>query len=275
MNRCIVIIVLLLCTAAGCRKQADAPAGGEIAVTSSYLHAAVRDVAGDDVSVFCMVPPGMCPGHFDLRPSEAQRLLRAKRVVAFDFQRGIGQLLPTDGRGPTLHTVDAPPGLCIPSTYLKVVNQTAVILSVAFPDRAAAFAQRVDSIAERMTALEAECAAVIETHHLRGASVLASPHQAVFAEWLGLEVVATFAGREAETAANLNAAIQNAQRQPLRCLVANQQEGTQLADALAQRLAVPVAMFSNFPNALSDSTDAPAFDTLIRDNLRQLIEVTR
>lgn len=275
MKRCVLIMALLLCMSAGCRREPEAPAGAEIAVTSSYLHAAVRDVAGEEARIFCIVPPGMCPGYFDLKPSEAKRLLRARLVVAFDFQRGIGQLLPTDGRGPTLKTVDAPSGLCIPASYLNVVRRTAEILSTTFPERAAAFAQRAVAIAERMAALEAECAAAIQTHHLQDARVLTSPHQAAFAEWLGLQVAGTFAGRDVETAANLNTAIQNAEKKPLRCLIANRQEGIQLADVLAERLAVPAAVFSNFPDTLSDSAAAPAFDAMVRDNLRRLIEATR
>ena len=275
MKRVCIFMLALAAALAGCRKAVDVPAGTEIAVTSSYLHAAVRDVAGNDVSVFCIVPPGMCPGHFDLKPSEAQRLVRSRLVVAFDFQRGIGQFLPTDGRGPTLQTVDAPPGLCIPATYLTVVNQTAAILSAAFPDRAATFAQRAADVAKRMATLEAECTAMMEAHRLNGASVLASPHQAAFAEWLGLEVAATFAGRDVETAANLNTAIQNAEKKSLRCIIANQQEGTQLANVLAERLGAPAAVFSNFPNTLSDDAAAPAFDALVRDNLRRLVEAVQ
>ena len=258
----------------GCGKPSDDTPSAQIAVTNSYLHAMVRDLCGQEMSVFSVVPPGMCPGHFDVKPADVRRLHQCRLLLAFDFQESIARILPDNGRGPRFASIGVPAGMCKPDSYLTMAHDTAEILIAEYPSREATFRKRLAQIAERMKSLEAECAAAIETLKLREAPVLTSRHQAVFAEWLGLEPVASFSGGEAETAAHINAALGASQGRALRCIIANRQEGTQLAEALAERLDVPVAVFSNFPDAPDRAASAPAFDALVRDNLRRLAEAT-
>jgi ABC-type Zn uptake system ZnuABC Zn-binding protein ZnuA len=255
----------------GCGQAPDTPAV-EIAVTNSYLLAIVQDVCGDETAVFSVVPPGMCPGHFDITPADMRRLHHCRLLLAFDFQESIGTILPDNGRGPHLATLVVPPGMCVPRTYLAMAQQTAEILIAEYPHREATFRKRLEQIAKRMEALEAECAAFIDSRGLRGAAVLTSRHQAVFAQWLGLNSVASFSGGDIETAANINAALSAAQGRDVRCIIANQQEGTRLAHALADRLEAPAAVFSNFPHSPAFTDAVPAFDELVRNNLARLAE---
>lgn len=271
-NVCTTLLAALLLN--GC-KQKDVSPAAEIAVSNSYLYAIVRDLCGEETELFCIVPPGMCPGHFDIKPSDVRRLFSCRLLLAFDYQNSIEQVLPEDGRGPKYHTVTVPPGMCVPETYLTMTRQTAEILIVEYPERESAFRERLEAIAERIAALEAECSAVSETLNLRMSSVLTSRHQAMFAEWLGLEVVSTFSGGDTETAANINAVLGKCDGQTPRWIIANRQEGTQLAEALSARLGAPTAEFSNFPAGFSDLTGRPAFDALVRDNLRRLIEAAQ
>ena len=53
---------------AGCENKPGEESRAEVAVTNSYLGCAVRELCGDDTEVLCLVPPGMCPGHFDISP---------------------------------------------------------------------------------------------------------------------------------------------------------------------------------------------------------------
>lgn len=275
-HRLIPITVLLAIAflGSGCDRQNDVPPA-EITVSNSYLYAIVRDLCGDQTAVFCIVPPGMCPGHFDIKPSDARRLFQSRLMLAFDFQQSIGKSLPQNGRGPAFHTVTAPPGLCIPQTYLTMTHRIAEILIAEYPQRQAEFQERLTQIDQRIKELEAECAAAGEPLNLHQSPVLSSRHQAEFAKWLGLDVVSTFSGRDTETAANINTTLHESDPHVLRWIIANQQEGTQLAKALSDRIGAPVAIFSNFPNTVGSSVHAPAFDEMVRNNISQLIEAAK
>jgi ABC-type Zn uptake system ZnuABC Zn-binding protein ZnuA len=93
--------LLLLLTLAGCVPTSTPPtepgvqpgpaepprAASEqslIAVSNSYLGAAVHDVLGQGTPLMLLAEPGMCPGDFDLRPSQDQQLRACRLLLRFD-----------------------------------------------------------------------------------------------------------------------------------------------------------------------------------------------
>ena len=78
-----MVAVLLGCLAASDQRVSSAVPSPAIAASSSYLASAVRDVMGDDQSVLVLAEPGMCPGHFDLRPSQVRQLRSLQNPAAF------------------------------------------------------------------------------------------------------------------------------------------------------------------------------------------------
>ena len=124
----------------------------------------------------------------------------------------------------------------------------------------------------RLSALSAEALAAIQGSGAGSADVLVSNHQVEFAEWLGLETVATFVGSDVETISNIDHCLKQAEGNDIRFVVANLQEGTSLANALADRLGAKAVVFSNFPAQVDGAT---GFDTLVRDNVRDLLEAAQ
>jgi len=265
-----VMIVVMLACLGGCKKTSPSSAGqAEIAVANAYLGAIVRDLCGDTVPVFDLAPPGMCPGHFDMPPSQAWRLYQARVLLVFDFQSNVAKVLDRKtANAPKVITLKPGPGMCIPQTYLAMLDETAQALGTLYPDKCEQFRLRQAEIKERLAQLEQGVKARIEQAGLTGLNVLTSRHQAEFCRWLGLNPVDTFAGSDTETAAQINQNLINTGRNPIALIIANQQEGTQLAEALAEHLAIKVAVFSNFPQGDA----SPAFDALVTRNVNALIE---
>jgi len=265
----LAVVLPLLALTGGCRDGSAGTEGPEIAVTNSYLEAVVRDLCGSDTAIMCLAPPGMCPGHFDISPAQVRQLGSCRMLLLFDFQQKVEASLSRlkDG-GLQMHLVTGPPGLCIPDVYLSTCREVAALLSKVYPDRAAGFQTRLGAVEQRLTALGDELRTSVRSAEATGAKVLASNHQAKFAEWLGLEVVATFVGRDIETVSNIDHCLKQAAGHKIRFVVANQQEGTALAGALADRLGAKAVVFSNFP---SQADRAMGFDRLLRDNVQGLV----
>lgn len=265
----VAIVVLLVLSVGGCKDRSVAEGGPDIAVTNSYLVSAVRDLCGSETEVMCLAPPGMCPGHFDISPAQVRQLGRCRMLLLFDFQQKVeASLSRLKANGLKTHLVTGPAGLCIPDAYLSTCREVAALLSEVYPDRESEFGTRLEAIEQRLVALSDELRTSVQSVDATGAKVLASNHQAKFATWLGLHVVATFVGSDIETISNIDHCLKQAAGQNIRFIVANQQEGTALAGALADRLGATAVVFSNFPS----QTDEPTgFDQLLRDNVRDLI----
>ncbi len=264
-----VVFPLLILSVGGCRDHSAVEGGADIAVTNSYLASAVHDLCGAEAKVMCLAPPGMCPGHFDISPAQVRQLGHCKMLLLFDFQQKVeASLSRLKDDGLQTHLVTGPAGLCIPDAYLSTCREVATLLSKAYPDRAAEFETRLDAIEQRLSTLGDELRTSVQSADATGAKVLASNHQAKFATWLGLDVVATFVGSDVETISNIDHCLKQAAGKDIRFVVANRQEGTSLAGALADRLKAKAVVFSNFP---SQTEGAVGFDQLLRDNVQGLI----
>ncbi len=270
---------LLLFGAAGCSPPAggsvepsavasDAPPAA-LAVSSPYLAAVVGDLVGEALPMVALAEPGMCPGHFDLRPSLIRRAVECRLLVRFAFQQSLDGRLAGGGRTPPeVVAVELAGGMCEPASYADAARQVAdALVANGLLERADADARLAD-VAARMDALTDWAAEQIAAAGLDGAPVLTSGHQAAFARSLGLDVAATFSAADTALPSQINQAVKQGQAAGVRLIVANLPEGRQLADALADRLDAAVVVFGNFPEA-----DGPeAFDRLVRGNVTALVE---
>jgi ABC-type Zn uptake system ZnuABC Zn-binding protein ZnuA len=267
----LVLVVSLFVT--GCSDRAPVEEAADVAATNSYLQSVVRDLCGDELEVMCLAPPGMCPGHFDISPAQVNRLRNCRVLLLFDFQQKIESSLGRlKDNGLQTSLIEASSGLCVPQTYLEMCRQVSRVLSQVYPERAAQMGARIAEIETRLSALAAEALAAIQGSGADSADIMVSNHQAEFAEWLGFETVATFVGSDVETISNIDHCLKQAEGNDIRFVVANLQEGTSLANALADRLGAKAVVFSNFPAQVDGAT---GFDTLVRDNVRDLLEAAQ
>lgn len=261
-----LFLVLLL---SGCNQSAPPATGATVATTTSYLEAVTRDLLGTEVAVLRLAEPGACPGHFDIRPSQAQELRRCRALLRFDFQKSLDAKFSVAGtNGPAIMEVALHGGMGVPANYLTACRQAAdhfVAMGMLSHDRAAA---RLAAIASRIDSLSRDATNRVTQAGLAQIPVIASGHQRDFCEWLGLKVVATFRPADAARIREIETAIGNGRHANVRLVIANLPEGRRTADALAARLDARVVTFENFP-ALHQGT--VAFDQMLAANVDALL----
>ena len=265
------LCLLVLIAPAGCEKKETA-APPAVAASTSYLECAAREFLGDGDSVLLLAGPGMCPGHFDIRPSQVRRLRGCRVLLRSDFQESLDEkLAKLASTGLRIVPVKIDGGLCEPASYLAACRQAAeAFVAAGLLDRAEADA-RLAVVSKRMKALDDWVAEQIAAAKLQGRPVLAGEHQAVFCHRLGLNVVATFRGSDTASIGDIDAAVQSARRAGVKIVVANLPAGRRLADALAEPLGAKVVVFGNFPATSRNG----AFDKLIRGNVAKLVAASR
>jgi ABC-type Zn uptake system ZnuABC Zn-binding protein ZnuA len=258
-----VLLILIILLASGCRRDTQPVAQTKIAVTNSYFECAVRDLC-DDIPVVCLTPPGMCPGHFDLLPSSAQQLRQCRLLLRFEFQRGMDQqMLRFVENGLQIKEIVSAPGMCIPATYAAVCDQIGQALSICFPEKRDSLQRRILEIKQRMTKLEEK----LRIDGAESINVICSTHQAEFAKSLGFHVVSIFLGSDMATPANMGQCLTAAENKQIQFVIANKQEGTDLAGVLADRLHARPVVFTNFPDTGIETMD---FDKMVIENISQL-----
>jgi zinc transport system substrate-binding protein len=269
-------VIICLPLLSSCNNKPSNPTDSEFAVANSYLDAVVKDLCGNEKQILTLAPPGMCPGHFDISPSQVYQLHNCKILFIFDFQKNIESVIPrTKESMLKVCQITPSPGLCIPQTYLSIAKQVATALSEENPSQKTYYELRLAEIEKRLEKLSKELAERIEQLGLRDTDVIVSEHQAEFAKWLGLNVIGSFVSSDAETPKNINQLLQKAGRHSIRFIIANKQEGSNLAVALAEHLKAIVVVFSNFPESSDGNNNYPEFDMLLQENAQALFEAAK
>lgn len=261
----ICVLTVVACVTGCPSRSDDVP---PVAATNTLLEGAVKDLLGESTSVLRLAEPGMCPGHFDLRPSQVQQLRRCRVLLRLDFQNSLdSRLRGAADDGLVITEISVPGGLCEPESYVAASEQTADALVAAnLLDRATAD-QRLATIHARIQRTAARCRQKVV--HLRGRPVIVSSHQEAFCRWLGLRPVAVFAGADSAGVGQVDHAVCQGEQANVNLVIANRPEGRRVADALAERLGAQVVVFDNFP-ALGNGHSS--FYDLIESNVDALVE---
>ena len=273
MMKAEVRILFFLCfVMVGCSgsNSRTVDARRSIAVTTSYLECAARDLAGKDFAFVRLVPPGMCPGHFDIAPGIVKSLKKSSILLRFDFQDSLDRKVrPLVGKDFPIKAIIAPEGLCVPESYRRCIQELYKEFCARFPDKKGEFDQAMDKVNRELESLEKECLTKIKEHNLEDEKVIVSGHQELFCRWLGLDVVASYSGANATSPRQLLDIIEKGRDSHVRYVIANLQEGGQEGEALATHLGAKMVTFSNFPNMTKGQE---SFYDLVRWNLENLIQ---
>ena len=70
-------------------SQAHASINPTVVVTTSLIESAVVDVSAGTVETYRMIPPGACPGHYDVSPRDLQTIASSAAVFRHDYQEYI------------------------------------------------------------------------------------------------------------------------------------------------------------------------------------------
>ena len=251
-------LILLPLVVSACGNSTDDPSA-RVATTNSYIECVVLDLMGPETPVLCLSGPGMCPGHFDIRPSQVNKLSRCRVLARFDFQAALdAKLSGVTKCGLSITAISPGDGICVPSSYYTACEQMAEALVAAdLLDRVQADARLIE-LARRNSADEAWVRSQVGRVGLAGRPVLAAKHQALFCSWLGLNVVGTFAGSDTSRFGEIDQAVKAGLDANAKLVIANGPSGRRSADALAERLGAKVVVFGNFPVARGGERRLPS-----------------
>lgn len=249
----------------GVLTPAPAEEALRVVVTTAMIGSAVDELAmGERVEVDELIPPGSCPGHFDLTPATMKRLRHAGLLIHHDFQDGLVKKLGHQ-RGKRLR-IETSGSLTLPANFLELVRKVAAGLEPHLDEKGRArLAKSLAGAQERLGGMDAEMKAAAK--RWRGRAVVVSVMQRQFVEALGMKVVGELKRPEQLSPREW----QKLAAAGPELIVGNLQSDAPAAEALGRRSGRPVAVLSNFPGA---DGYGRGFDGLLRANLARIEQAT-
>jgi zinc transport system substrate-binding protein len=251
-----VALAVILVTFLGC-TESDQPST-DIMAGSSFIANIIGEVADNEVEARALIPPGVCPGHYDLKPSDIEALANSKALIIHNYQQNyqniLGAIDAAQNADLAITVINMTGNWMVPSVQAEGVGKIAQALGEIYPENADYYQENAT---EREQAILAYGAAVedrLQDAEVNGVKVICAEMQAGFVSWAGFDIVATFGRPEDLTPAQVADLIDEAQGAGAALIIDNLQSGsTTLGASLEQDVAAIPVTISNFPGGLENT----------------------
>jgi zinc transport system substrate-binding protein len=266
------VYIILLCSwflllgflSAGCQKGAlsERAEVRKSIVTSDTILSGMSEslLPSEHFEVTAILPPGQCPGHYDVKLTDIAKVKRANLVVSFlgipfmeHAEVDAGKQLLIDAKNRNWMT---------PDSYINGLNLLAGKFSDHFPE----YGRQISARRERAILEVVENnKSLSERIQRAGASqrpIIASSMLKEPLEWMGFHIAGEYGRPESISAKEIAALTRMGREKKAVMIVDNLQSGPETGKGIAEALGIPHVVLSNFPSekgyavTLSDNVDA-------------------
>jgi hypothetical protein len=236
--------LICLCLAAGCeveRRKVEV----RVVTATSMLAAIVGEVGGDRVTAAPLAPAEVLPERFELEPRHLDAIAEADLVVLSGWEEWASDASrAADGPGHVAIT-GIPGDLVLPYYHMDAADSITEILVRADPAgevfyryNHAAYRSRIDAEAEDMCA---------RMSGLNGTRVICAEVQADFLDFLGFDIVGTYACGEDMSRVETDRLVEVGLRNEVALVVDDLHCGDGPGKRISEQMGVPRAVLARYP----------------------------
>jgi len=262
MRRKILIGVLIVAAvgavvAAVALMQYDQPSVG-IMAGSSFIANIIRDISDGKLEAEALIPPGTCPGHYDVKPGDIAALNNSKALFIHNYQQNYenvtGAIEAADNPDLIITVLNVTGNWMVPTVQVEGINKIAQALGEIYPDNATYYQENATGRVQAILEKGEEVKERLQGAGVDRVKVICAEMQAGFVNWAGFDIVETFGRPEDLSPADVNQLITGAKQAGVALIIDNLQSGsTTLGVSMEQDIeAIPV-IISNFPGGLENT----------------------
>jgi len=262
------VVVMVLVLAQQAHPSADIVAG------SSFITNIIQDVANNKVEPRTLIPPGVCPGHYDVKPSDIEALANSKALFIHNYQQNYenvtGAIEAAENPDLIITVLNVTGNWMVPAVQAEAVDKIAQALGEIDPENDAYYQERAADRKQAILAYGEQVKNTFQQAGVDGVKVICAEIQAGFVRWAGFDVVATYGRPEELSPADRGQLITEAEQTGVALIIDNLQSGaTTLGESMGQDIeAIPVTI-SNFPGGLENTE---TWEKAIDKNVDLLLE---
>jgi len=197
-------------------------------------------------TVEAILPPGQCPGHYDVKISDIERLKKADLIVSFSGMPFMDKAGVSDKRHISMDTGGR--NWMSPDAYMHGLDVFATRLSEYFPEDADEIMKKKKEAITRIKECTDEIRQSIKKSGISGIPVIASSMQRDPLQWMGLRVVAEYGRLEAISAREIVRLVETGKNERVKIVVDNLQSGPDTGRGIAETIGASHVVLTNFPS---------------------------
>jgi len=246
-----LILTLLL---SGCSPEDTSKL--KVVTSTSLLAQIVERIGGENVDVVNIIPPAQCPGHFDVKPGDIQKLADADLFLMHGWQgeKFTDDLIASaDNSDLSVHKINVEDNWMTPQVQLQAIDIIANILGQEDMENSSHYAENTEDF---KASVEAKGTVVVEK--LAGAkvseiNVMCAEHQAGFVQWAGFNIVATFGRPDSLTPQVVKELVDKGREGNVTLIIDNMQSGQDAGAGIAEELGSARVILSYFPGCYENT----------------------
>jgi len=221
-----------------------------VVTTTTVLGSIVGDLAGDLVDVEVVASPAVCPAHYDVKPSDIEKIRMAGLVLAHGMEPWVDSLVAAAGGAVPVAKVGGGWGTPqqLKRLYSSVAQALEEYLGLDLGDRLSKCLSAIDSV-------ESTLKNMARDYGFEGVPVVSMAWQKPFVEFLGFKVVASYGPPETVTQKLYIDVIANATLYGAVLVIDNLQSGTDLGESIAKEIGAVHVALSNFPGVSPETSN--------------------
>jgi len=264
-----VLILPILFTLLSCAQPST-----DIMAGSSLIADIIQDIADGKLTAYTLIPPGMCPGHYDVKPSDVERLANSEVFIIHNWQqnmKNISDLVEAaDNPDLVIKVIDVPDMPMVPQIQAETTDKVAQALGEIDPENAAYYQEKATERTQAILAKGEEVQDKLQAANVSGINVLCVEYQAGFAEWAGFNVTDTYGRPEDLSVADVEELVVEAKEAGVALVIDNLQSGaTSNSETMAQDIEAIQVTISNFPGGFENTE---TWEKAIDKNVDLLLE---
>lgn len=259
-----LLIALLASTCLG--NEAGSKEKSIIVCTTSILADFTREVGKEYIKVKEIVPAGMCPAHYDIKPSDIYTVSKATIIFSHGFEPWLQNLVESSGNKTTQIIIVKgpwnPPSLAV--AKIEMINES---LCNNIPEKAEYFNKNATDLIKTIHTNSKQIIEEANNLQVSKIKVICNEFQKDFVNWLGFNVIATYPPPEMISTKQFLKLLLKGKTENVALIIDNLQSGTEFGSKLAFDLGATQIVLSNFPGA---TPETDSYVKLIKYNATQL-----
>ena len=220
----------------------------KIVCTTTILETFAKEIGGEKVEVISLVQPGVCPAHFDMRPSNVYDVSEASLILYHGFEPWLDDLINSSGNR-DVKKVLLKGSWSTPDSAIQKIEEIKNALSEVSPENAEYFDENADKTIENIRETAESIKKEAESIGVRNIDVICMEWQKEFVEWIGFNIVATYGPPEKVSMKDVN----EITKKKAVLVIDNLQSGTKLGSQIASEIGAYHVILTNFPNAVPET----------------------
>ncbi len=265
-----LVISVLVVTLAGCSPVDTSKL--KVVTSTSLLAFIVEQTGGDMVEVVNIIPPAQCPGHFDVKPGDVQKLSDADLFFMHGWQgEKFSDDLIASANNPDLTAVkiDIKGNWMTPPVQIEATDTITSDLCQADSENCSSYQDSAAKYKESVKAKGAALKSKLESYSLGTINVMCAEQQAGFVKWVGFTIAGTFGTPDSLTPQVVKELVDKARTENVTLIIDNLQSGKDAGAGIAEELGCKRIILSNFPGGLDNTM---TWEKAIDRNIELILE---